>query len=87
MGQNGRRRDGTGIPHHVSPPGTGYATLNLTVNYLKPVTTGLGEVRCKGRVVSLGRTVAVSEGELTDAAGRLLARATATCIIIHPPNK
>ncbi len=69
------------------PAGTGYATLNLAVNYLKPTTTGSGEIRCVGRVVSLGRTVAVSQGELTDSTDRLLARATATCIIINPPNK
>lgn len=67
--------------------GTGYATLNLAVNYLKPVTAGSGDVRCVGRVVSLGRTVAVSEGELFDSTARLSARAPATCIIIKPPNK
>ena len=67
--------------------GVGYATLNLTVNYLKPVTASSGGVRCVGRVISLGRTVAVSEGELFDSTARLLARATATCIIINPPSK
>jgi uncharacterized protein (TIGR00369 family) len=66
------------------PAGTGYATLNLAVNYLRPVTAGSGKVRCIGRVVSLGRTVALSEGELTDSTDRLLARATSTCIIISP---
>lgn len=69
------------------PTGTGYATLNLAVNYLKPVTTASGLLRCVGKVVSLGRAVAVSEGELTDSADRLLARAIATCIIINPPSK
>ena len=67
--------------------GTGYATINLAVSYLRPVVADSGEVRCVGRVVSLGRTVAVSEGELTDSNDRLLARATATCVIINPPNK
>lgn len=63
--------------------GTGYATLNLAVSYLRPITTDMDEIRCAGNVVSLGRTVAVSEGKLTDTSDRLLARATATCIIVN----
>lgn len=66
------------------PAGTGYATLNLAVNYLRPVTKGSGDLLCIGRDVSLGRTVAVSEGELTDSSDRIIARAAATCIIINP---
>ncbi len=66
------------------PAGTGYATLNLAINYLRPVTTESGDLRCIGRVVSLGRTVAVSEGELTDSSDRIVARAMATCIILNP---
>jgi uncharacterized protein (TIGR00369 family) len=66
------------------PVGTGYATLNLAVNYLRPVTTGTGDLHCIGRVVSLGRAVAVSEGEITDSSDRIIARASATCIIINP---
>lgn len=60
------------------PAGVGYATLNLSVSYLRPITLDTGEVQCVGRVVSMGRTVAVSEAEIVDSAGKQLGRATAT---------
>lgn len=66
------------------PAGVGYATLNLAVNYLHAITTETGPVRCLGKVVSLGRTVAVSEADLVDGSGRILARATATCLLVNP---
>ncbi|MFV1960697.1 MAG: PaaI family thioesterase [Acidimicrobiia bacterium] len=65
------------------PAGAGYATLNLLVNYLRPITTETGPVHCEGKVVSMGRTVAVSEAEAVDESGRVLARATATCLLIN----
>ena len=66
------------------PAGAGYATLNLAVNYLRPITTDTGAIRCVGKVVSMGRTVAVSEAEVIDESERVLARATATCLLINP---
>ena len=68
------------------PAGTGYATLNLAVNYLRPITTETGPVRCMGTVVSIGRTVAVSEANVVDGSERVLARGTATCILITPES-
>jgi acyl-coenzyme A thioesterase PaaI-like protein len=38
-------------------------------------------VRAEGRVVHRGRTVATSEGDLKDCAGKLYAHATTTCMI------
>ncbi|MFQ5966440.1 MAG: PaaI family thioesterase, partial [Acidimicrobiia bacterium] len=66
------------------PAGAGYATLDLSVNYLRPITTETGTVSCVGKVLSMGRTVAVSEAEVQDQSGRVLARATATCLLITP---
>jgi uncharacterized protein (TIGR00369 family) len=66
------------------PSGTGYATLNLAVNYLRAITIETGPVRCIGNVVSMGRTVAVSEANVIDASDRVLARGTATCLLITP---
>jgi len=68
------------------PARVGYATLNLSVNYLRPITSDTGPVRCLGKIVSMGRTVAVSEASVTDETGRVLARATATCILIAPKD-
>jgi uncharacterized protein (TIGR00369 family) len=69
------------------PAGTGYATLNLTVSYLRPITTETGPVRCIGSVVSMGRTVAVSEANIVDASERVLATGTATCLLLQPEGE
>ena len=66
------------------PAGTGYATLNLAVSYLRPITIETGPVRCIGNIVSMGRTVAVSEASVVDASERVLAHGTATCLLITP---
>jgi uncharacterized protein (TIGR00369 family) len=69
------------------PAGTGYATLNLAVNYLRPITAETGPIRCIGTIVSMGRTVAVSEAKIVDQSDRVLARATATCLVISPKSE
>ena len=68
------------------PAGTGYTTLSLTVSYLRPITIETGPVRCIGKVVSMGRSVAVSEASVVDASDRVLARGTATCLLIKPDS-
>jgi acyl-coenzyme A thioesterase PaaI-like protein len=46
------------------------------------MTTATGEVRAEGNIVHRGRTTAVVEARLTDAAGKLLATASSTCLIM-----
>ena len=55
-------------------------TLDLNVSFLKPARPGafVG----KGRVVSLGKTIAFLEGELYDSEGALVARSTATARVM-----
>jgi uncharacterized protein (TIGR00369 family) len=65
------------------PSGSLPATLNLSVSYLRPLTSETGLVRSVGKVVSMGRTVAVSEADVVDESGRVLARATATCLLLN----
>ena len=55
-------------------------TLDLHVSFLKPARPG--RFVGKARVVSLGRTIAFLEGELFDAAGAMVARATATARVM-----
>ena len=52
------------------------ATLNLNVGYTN--FTSERVLRCAARVLSLRRTVAIVEGEITDAAGTLVAKAVGT---------
>jgi uncharacterized protein (TIGR00369 family) len=57
---------------HVAP------TLEMKTSFLRPGYPG--KLRGVGRVVKWGRQVAFTEGEIFDAEGRLLAKATGTAI-------
>ncbi|MBP7776149.1 MAG: PaaI family thioesterase [Acidobacteria bacterium] len=64
--------------------GSTYTTVEIKVNYLKPITVATGPVRAIGRLLHRGRRTAMAEGRLEDAGGRLLAHATTTCLIWQP---
>jgi uncharacterized protein (TIGR00369 family) len=61
--------------------GQGYTTIELKVNYLRALTDQVGPVRAEGRVIHVGKQIGTAEGRLFDAAGRLYAHATTTCLI------
>ena len=61
--------------------GEGWTTLELKFNLVRPITKDTGPVRAEGRIVHRGRTMATSEGDLKDKAGKLYAHATTTCMI------
>ncbi len=61
--------------------GATWTTLELKVNFVRALTKDTGPVRAEGRIVHRGRTVATSEGDLKDRAGKLYAHATTTCMI------
>jgi uncharacterized protein (TIGR00369 family) len=60
-----------------------YTTLELKVAYHKAITRETGRLRAEGRVVSLGRRAAFSEGTLKDAEGKLYASATSTLLVFE----
>lgn len=66
--------------------GESYTTIELKVNYLKPVTIATGPVRGTGTVLHRGGRTAMAEGRLEDAAGMLLAHATTTCLLFTEPT-
>jgi uncharacterized protein (TIGR00369 family) len=66
------------------PPGTRAASVNLSVDFLRPLTPGMGRIRCAGQIVRLGSRIAVADAQLRDErAGELLARATSTFSIVR----
>lgn len=67
--------------HSILAAGQGYTTLEFKVHLVRAVLPSSGELTCEGRLVHRGGTVATSEGFLRDAAGRLLAHGTETCLI------
>lgn len=67
--------------HSMLPAGKGYTTLELKVNYIRGMSESTGPVRAEGKVISVGGQVAIAEGRITDAAGKLYAFATTTCLV------
>src|SRR6266481_415975 len=66
------------------PAGTGYTTLEAKTNLVRPITTTTGKLRAIGKLVHAGKRIATAEGRLEDAAGKLYAHASTTCIILAP---
>ncbi len=67
--------------HSTLAVGEAYTSLDLTVKFLRAVTTESGMLRCEGRVLQRGRRTALAEAQLFDERGRLLAHATSSCMI------
>jgi uncharacterized protein (TIGR00369 family) len=61
--------------------GETFTTLELKINFLKPVRTG--KLTATGRVVKAGRTVALVECDIVDDKDRLVARASSTCMTLR----
>jgi uncharacterized protein (TIGR00369 family) len=70
--------------HTTLPADVGYTSIDLNVRYLRPITHASGLLRATGRVVKPGRRVIFTEGELTDAAGRAVATATSSLLVLGP---
>ncbi|GAB4009737.1 PaaI family thioesterase [Spirosoma sp. KCTC 42546] len=67
--------------HSTLPIGTGYTTLELKVNFIRPLTLKTGKVLAIGTLVHAGRSVATAEGKIVDEQGKLYAHATTTCML------
>ena len=62
-----------------------WTTLDLQAHFTRALTAETGMVRCTGRVVHPGRTVATTEARLEDATGRLYAHGTSTILMLGEP--
>jgi uncharacterized protein (TIGR00369 family) len=66
------------------PPGVGYTTLEIKVNFVHALTAATGPVRSEGTVIHMGSRTATAEGRIVDRAGKLYAHATTTCMVLRP---
>jgi uncharacterized protein (TIGR00369 family) len=57
-----------------------FTTLELKINFLRPVWESM--LQAKARVTSRSKTVGLIECDVTDADGRLMARASSTCLVL-----
>jgi len=70
--------------HSELDAGIGYTTVETKVNFTRAIDPDGGPVRCEGRVLSRGRTIATADAFLRDESGRLLAHGTSTLILLYP---
>jgi uncharacterized protein (TIGR00369 family) len=61
--------------------GESFTTLELKVNFLKPVWSGL--LTARARVVRGGRTIGLVECDVLDESEALVARASSTCMTLR----
>jgi uncharacterized protein (TIGR00369 family) len=61
--------------------GETFTTLELKINFLRPVWNAV--LRAEGAIVNAGRTVGLVECEIRDERGRMVARASSTCMTLR----
>ncbi len=61
--------------------GESFTTLELKINFLKPVWTGT--LTATGRLVKRGKTISLAECDVVDADEVLVARASSTCMTLR----
>jgi len=58
-----------------------FTTIELKINYLRPARSGL--LKATGYVVKAGRTIGLTECDVHDAEGNLMARASSTLMTLR----
>lgn len=69
--------------HSTLPPGVGFTSIEIKVNFVRPITKETGPVRCEARIVHTGGTIAVAEGRVIDRENQLYALGLSTCMIFR----
>jgi uncharacterized protein (TIGR00369 family) len=72
---------GCAVQTHM-PAGSGYTTLEAKTNLVRAITADTGKLRAIGRTLHVGKRMATAEGRLEDAAGKLYAHSSTTCIVL-----
>ena len=67
----------------TQPAGRLFTTLELKINYTRPLRREVGEVRCEAFVIHAGRRTAIAEARVVDAGGKIYAHGTTTCMLVE----
>ena len=62
--------------------GSWNTTIELKINFIRPFVEG--RLRAVGRVVDMRRSLLFAEADVLDDEGRLIARASSTCMAVPP---
>jgi uncharacterized protein (TIGR00369 family) len=63
--------------------GTACSTVEIKVNFIRPVTDRTGPLRCEARPIHVGKRLATVNGWLRDAGGELYAHGVSTCSLFN----
>jgi uncharacterized protein (TIGR00369 family) len=66
----------------TQPAGRMFITVELKINYTRPLTRETGEVRCMGTVIHIGTRTATAEARVLDRDGLLYAHGSTTCLLV-----
>jgi len=69
--------------HAHLPKGKGYTTLEVKVNFTKPVSLRSGRITAEGKLIHLGKSTALVESHLKDDEGKLYAYGTSTYMLLE----
>ena len=65
----------------ILPKGHSCSTIEIKINFIKPVTAKTGTLRCEASPIHIGKRLATVEGRLIDKNGELHAHGVSTCSI------
>ncbi len=68
------------------PQGLGYVTLEIKINFTKPMLNESGEMRAEGRAIHVGSKTATADGRIMDANGVIYAHGTTTLLLTRPES-
>jgi uncharacterized protein (TIGR00369 family) len=69
--------------YSMAPPGITYTTIELHLNYIRPITSQTGRIRSIGEIIHVGRRLATAQARLLDDQDKLYGHATTTCLVIE----
>ena len=72
--------------HSTLHEGVGFTSIELKVSFLRPVHISSGPLTASGAVFKPGRRVAFAEGQVCDAAGRIVATASSSLLVFPLPS-
>lgn len=63
------------------PQGTGYTTVELNMNFVRPITADVPKIYADATLLHGGNRLATAQSQVVDDTGRLYAHATTTCLV------
>jgi len=69
------------------PRGANCSTIEIKVNFILPIVSQTGIVRCKAKTIHVGNRIATAEGKLVDKQEKLYAHAVSTCMVFKQKKR